>query len=164
MAWTNHQKALLQLYRRSARLPDLPYRGLLHEVAGVRTSTHRGLTQYHYDQVMARIEGLLDCRIAEGLCPPPASPRIANLHYWRNRLPRVGAANTRQIHRLYDLWRTLRPILPDNQRTDGYLLAVASRACGSPIAALTSLTASQAGLLLEALKDRLAHALAHHAN
>lgn len=159
MPWHNKQKFLVHLYTRAAALQDPEYRAILYELTGCTSATHPSLTQWHFDQVMARVEGLLDYRIAEGVVPPPPPGRIRALRYWRTRCPTGGAINSRQSAKITELWDLLLPHLPEDSRTDGYLAAIASKACGYRVASRWDLKAWQAGLLIDALRDRLTHAL-----
>jgi hypothetical protein len=108
---------------------------------------------------MARLEGVLWQRIEEGLVERPASTRINSLSYWRNRLPAAGEANSRQIHELYDWWYKLQPYLPPDKRDKEYLRAIAGKATNHNVRSIPDLRAWQAGVVIEALKDRLRWAL-----
>jgi hypothetical protein len=156
MSWTKHQIITLQQYRRHARLPDCDYRGILKEVSGAFSSKDAGLTNWHFDQVMARVEARLEYRIHEGFVPAPAGIR---LDYWRRRLPQGGEPNSRQWHRIWHLWDALREHLPPEQQTTDYLAAIAARACGYHVQDVHAIRAWQAGLLVDALRDRLHYAL-----
>ena len=158
MAWTARQKQLVHQYARWAQLPVQEYRALLEQVSGCASSAHPALTQYHFDQFMARIETVLDYRVQEQIVPLPSAWRSRS--YWRNRLPEDGQANSRQIHEIYDWWYKLQPYMPQDRRNAGYLRALAARACRVKwVGAITDLTGKQAGQVIEALKDRLRWAL-----
>jgi len=159
MAWHSKQKALVHIYADAARLADAEYRQLIQDVAGCRSAAFPSLTQWHFDQVMARIEGLLDYRVAEGIVPRPAEGKISTLNYWRRRLPESGGQNARQIHKVRELWAELCPRLPEEQRTDEYLNAIAGRACGARVRSIWELKAWQAAALIDALRDRLHYAV-----
>lgn len=161
--WSNRQKYMVHLYAGSAALSDAEYRRILVTICGPRkdgsrSAADRDLTQWCFDQVMARIEGRLDWAIQEGLVPPPAPKRIPDLWHWRKRLVKPGAMTTRQDRRIKDLWSELCPNLPDTARSPQYLLAIASKACGLGIESLDHLTDWQAARLIDALQDRLAYA------
>lgn len=158
MAWTRHQIITVQKYRRWAELPDCDYRGLLEEIGGARSSKDRGLTNWHFDRVMAAIESKLAYRVEEGFVEAPAGVKLS---YWRTRLPADGEANSRQMHKVWSLWELLRPHLPEADRTTKYLAAIAAKACGYHVKDVFDLKAWQAHLLTEALKDRLQYALSH---
>jgi len=161
MAWTKRQIITVQTYRRMAKLPDCEYRAILAEIAGCRSSKDAGLTNFHFDRVMASIEAKLAWRVEEGFVPAPAGVK---LHYWRTRLPTDGAANSRQMHKVWELWDELKPHLPEADRTDKYLAAIAGKACGYHVRDIWNLKAWQAHNLTEALKDRLHYAVAPAAN
>ena len=155
------QKSIVQMYRRAAAIPDQMYRDILWHACGVRTSTDPGLTQRDFDVVMAQLEARLWNAVDEGIVPVPAARRISQRQYWRNRLSRQesGGMNSRHAHRIQELWETLTPHLPGSERTDAYLCGIASRACGLRIEDRWTLKAWQAGLLIDALRDRLHYAL-----
>jgi hypothetical protein len=159
MSWSRKQKFLVHMYAAAAELPDQHYRQILFEVSGCRSAKHPALTQFHFDQVMAKLEARLDYAVAEGLVEAPPRDRIADLQYWRRRLPATGAENSRHAHRIAETWDQLRPYLPEDQRTDDYLLGIARFACQCQIPDLGHLQAWQASRLIDALKDRLAHAV-----
>ena len=159
MPWTKQQKALVHIYADAAKMPDQAYRAILHDVADAGSAAAPWLTQYHFDQVMARVEARLEYAIAEAFVPRPAAGRIRDLGYWRRRLPGPADTNSRQIHVIDVLWHQLRQRLPEPDRTDDYLCRIASRACGVRISSRHGLRAWQAGLLIDALKDRLSYAI-----
>lgn len=157
--WSRQQIIKLQIYRRGAHLADQEYRALLRDAAGITSSTHPAATQFGYDQVMARIEAILDYRVQEAIVPAPDSKVIANLHHWRRRLPQHGEASFRAIHKVRTLWAQLQPALPDHERTDAYLHGIASKACACRVQDIWQLQAWQAGLVIDALRDRLHYAM-----
>jgi hypothetical protein len=158
MAWSKRQKQLVHQYARWAGLPSQEYRALLERVSGCASAAHPALTEYHFEQFMARLETILDSRVAEQLVQPPAAWRSRT--YWRDRLPKTGQANSRQIHEIYDWWYKLQPYLDQGKRNPGYLRAIAANACRlRGLRAVPDLTGWQAGLVIEALKDRLRWAL-----
>jgi hypothetical protein len=162
MAWTNRQKSLVHIYKAAADLPDQDYRAILHEVGGCDSAAHPALTQYHFEHIMARIETILDYRVAEGIVPSPNPKYISNLRTWRTRIPQGRGANSRLTHKLRTLWCELAQHLPEDDRTDTYLAAIASRACHCRVRdPRWDIQAWQASLVIEALKDRLRHALAN---
>jgi hypothetical protein len=159
MPWTNKQKYLVHLYHEAAGLSDQDYRDLLYHATGCRSAAHPTLTQHHFDVAMARLEGVLWQRIEEGLVERPESRRISSLSYWRHRLPGRGEANSRQVHEVYDWWYKLQPYLATDKRTPDYLRAIAAKATGRAVRSIPQLMAWQAGVVIEALKDRLRWAL-----
>lgn len=162
MAWSRQQKALVHIYKAAAGLPEPEYRALIRVFTPRATAADPALTQRDFDAFMARVERALDWRVAEGVVPMPAGGRIRDLSHWRRRWEAIeaGQANSRLIHELHDWWYKLQPYLPAGQRTADYLRGIASRACRCPIPGhMTELKSWQAGLVIEALKDRLRWAL-----
>lgn len=156
MSWTNQQKRLVHRYARAAAIPDQIYRAILHDVSGCRSAAHPGLTQYAFEHVMARLEGRLDAAVQEGVVQRPAWVR--DLWHWRHRLPPTGALNSRHSHLIRDLWDLLIPHLSPEQCTQAYLAGIASKSCGTRIDSVWECTAWQAGLVIDALRDRLRYA------
>lgn len=161
MHLTNSQKALLALYRGAADIGELRYRTLLDHHAGVLSARDGGWTQSAFDQVMSALETILEERITAGEVPDPrqTASKIRSLTYWRRRLPNMGRANSRHLHKIRELWAILRQ--QDHHlhgATDAYLLAMASRTAARPVPDLHLLTDREAANLIEALKDRLAYA------
>lgn len=159
MAWNLKQKALVHIYKQAAHLPDQDYRHLLNEVSGATSAAFPGLTQYHFDHFMARLEGMLWRRVEEGEVEQPASGKIRDLHYWRERLPGTGQINSRQAHAIQQLFEQLLPYLSDDHRSSDYLLGMACKAARRRIVSLDQLAAWQASQLTDALKDRLRYAI-----
>lgn len=159
MPWTNKQKFMVHLYHKEAGLADQDYRGILYDATGCTSAAHLGLTQHDFDVTMARLEGVLWQRVEEGIVDRPDTRRISNLSYWRNRLPRHGEANSRQIHEVYDWWYKLQPYLPPEKRTKEYLRSIAAKATGRKVESIPQLMAWQAGVVIEAVKDRLRWAI-----
>ena len=156
------QKSIAHKYKALARLEEQEYRGLLIAAAGPRSDGSRSaadkdLTQRAFDTFMAMIEYRLERNIQEGVCP---EPRGINLHYWRNRLPASGMSNSRDQHEIRDWWYKLQPYIEQAKRNPDYLHAIAAHACGlGHVDSITHLTSLQAGLTIEAVKDRLRWAL-----
>lgn len=162
MAWNNRQKGILAKYRRAGKFADQEYRELLYQCTGVRSSTHKGLTQHDYERVMASIETRLEYRIREGYLgsTEPSHHGIRNIRYWRKKLPQKGAINTRQRHRILDiLWPELCEFLPPEQCTHEYLCGIATQACGYRVRHLHDMQAWQAACLIDALTDRIHYAV-----
>lgn len=160
MPWKNAQKHLVHRYARVAALPDQIYRAILGDATGCRSAKDPALTQRDFDVVMARLEGRLDAAIQEGVVRLPGWVR--DLWYWRQRLTGPGQMNTRQAHSIRDdLWPKLCALLPEAERTPQYLAGIASKACGRRLDSVWECNAWQAGLVVDALKDRLRWALRH---
>jgi hypothetical protein len=164
MPWSNLQKGILKSYQRYAGLPDPEYRSLLHQHTGATSSRDAHLTQFHFDAFMPVIESAAHLAETNGLAVGRRPPKLSDWYYWRNRAPGRGMATSRELHRISSpdrtgLWDLLIPSLPESQRTQAYLLGIASHAVGRQVDALHGLTAVEAGHLIEALRDRLRHAL-----
>ena len=159
MPWSNRQKYLVHLYPTLAGLTDPERRQVLFEVSQCTSAKHPALTQWHFDQVMARYETVLAQRVRDGRVDRPPRAKVGNLLYWRRRLPADGGANSRLLHKIDALWSQLLPYLPDDKQTDRYLCDIATFACGYHVRDRYALKAWQGTLLVEALKDRLSHAL-----
>jgi hypothetical protein len=159
MAWEHNQKGLVHIYAGAARLAEPDYRNILRSATGATSAASRQLSQHDFDEAIARLEAVLDYRVQEGIVPFPANRKISDLHYWRDRLPRSGMVNSRLAFKIRAWWERLLPYLPESDRNDRYLIGIASHACASRVSSITDLRSSQAGLLIEALKDRYRHAL-----
>ena len=159
MAWTRHQIIAVQTYRRLARLNDAEYRGLLETCAGARSSKDAGLTCHDCEVVMAHLETVLWARVDELVVPQPPSKIARN--YWRNKLPKNGEPNSRLLRKMWALWDLLKPHLPETDRNNKYLAGIATHASGWHVKDIWQAKAWQVSLTIEALKDRLQHALSH---
>jgi len=159
--WSPQQKALIHIYKGAARLQDQEYRSLLKTATGCASAADRTLTQYDFDHAMAEIERTLDWRVTEGVVPAPGG-KIRDPQHWRRRWSSIqtGGASSRLVHEIYDWWGQLQPCLPPAERTVEYLRGIASKACRCRIDGhMSQLKSWQAGLVVEALKDRLRYAL-----
>jgi hypothetical protein len=158
--WTNKQKGIVKTYQRYAGMADLEYRALLHEQTGAQSSRDAHLTQYHYDAFMPLLEIRAHLAETNGLAVGRRPSKLSNWYYWRDRSPAKGKATTREIWKVMQLWDLLTPLLPESERTHEYLCAIAAHACGRrKVEHLHELTIGQCSMLIEALKDRVAHAL-----
>ena len=158
----NRQKALLHIYKDAADLRDHTYRDLLQRHSGCRSAADKMFSQAGFEEAMAALETILFDRVARGIVPDP----IANGHrhirkatHWRDRLPARGYINSRQVHRITDLWQTLLSYLPPDKQTDAYFGRIITRATGKSDLGVGALTSHQAGMVINALKDRLTYAI-----
>ena len=160
----NEQKALIHMYRRAAALDELTYRDLLRTNAGCVSAADRNFPQHGFDQVMAALEHLLFVRVDRGEVRNPIghSRRIKSRTYWRDRLPKTGHINNRQYHLIRELWIKTAPLLnfvdPKSAEAEDYLLRMINKATGRGVG-FDDLTHAEAGLVINALKDRLSYAL-----
>jgi hypothetical protein len=155
------QKMLLHLYADAAGLSDPAYRDQLRHAAGVASAADRTMSQTGFERAMAGLETVLFFRVDAGEVPNPIgrSRWIRSRNYWRGRLPKQGMLNSRHAHRIEQLWNLLQDYLPEEHRHLNYLAGIIRKATGKRDPGYTSLTASEAECLINALKDRLAHAL-----
>jgi len=158
MAISNRQKAILHIYKAAAALSEPTYRNYLRTYGGVQSSADPRLSQSGFDSIMAALETILWQRVDLGSVPDPRARgrKIASTHYWRSRCPDNGLINNRQLHCIEQLWSQLTEFLPDEQCSDVYLRGIARKATGQEVGSLFILAHKSAGLLIEALKDRLA--------
>lgn len=155
------QKALIHIYKNAARLSDLDYRDVLRRNAAVNSAADRSITQAGYERAMATLETILFARVAAGEIPTPIgrSRWIRNEFYWRHKLPASGSINSRQAHLIERLWISLQEHLPPGARNLTYLAGILYRATGRRQVGYYALTIQQAACLIDALRDRLAHAI-----
>ena len=157
MAWSTQQIQQVKRYQRWAKIGDEEYRNRLQKLSGcgARSSTVESLSQGDFDLFMAHLETVLARNVAEAVCSKPAGIR---LDYWRSRLPQAGRPNTRQIHEIYKLWDELKIYLPSDVRTPDELHAIAGKAIGQSVTAISGdngPTAKECVAIIEALRDRL---------
>lgn len=162
MSITNREKMLLHIYRDAAGMGEAEYRRVLAAESGCESSADREFERVHFVHVMARIEALLWTRVESGAVPRPAGTRyIQTETYWREQLRRStprGFITTAQIQKLNDLWNRLREPLGEKWTRD-YFTAIATRATGKRDVGVTTLTSAEAKNLIDALQDKLTHAL-----
>lgn len=112
-----------------------------------------------------------------GACPEGCETRKVyawSRDYWRKKLPASGHANSRLIWKIRELWGLLLDYIPENDRTELYLAGIIYHSLSSShrpphgVGAFLNqsgriawehLTAPQALMAIEALKDRLAYAV-----
>jgi len=158
MAWSNQQKGIIQAYRRYAGIEVAAYHNILRNMTGHESSTHTGLTQRDFDIFMGLVETYAEIAFLNGRGVGKIPSKLRDWHYWRNRCPRKGKADTRQLWHIRRLWDLLLPNLPPAQQTHEYECGIASRAAGRKIAHLREMRANEASWTIEALKARLAQA------
>lgn len=170
MAWTRDSRdaggrrmygqiTIVQMYRRYAGLCDQEYRELLHQVTGCRSSRAPSLTQFDFDRTMARMEVRAHLAETNGCAHGRRPAVIQDWYYWRRRLPTKQRASSRELWKIDQVWQQLLPYLPQEQRTPAYLLGMAAHAVGHPVEHVHDLGVAQSLLLVDALADRLAHAV-----
>ena len=157
----NTQKALIHIYKATAKLDDPSYRNLLREYAGVSSAADRRFTQAGFERVMAALETVLFERVHRGRIMNPLygeSRYITKEFHWRGRLPAEGYINSRQICKIEDLWARLCASLPGDKQTLDYLAAIIRKATGEEHVGFGALTSTQASHLIDALRDRINYA------
>lgn len=158
------EKALLHIYADAAGLNDATYRSYLRSAAGVDSAASPSFTQAGFEAAMASLETVLFQRVEAGEVPDPRgrSRYIQEEFYWRKKLPRKGGITTRQAHQIESLWSQLCQFLPEDARSSDYQARIVARATGQSAdhASGTSLLrAHEAANLIDALTDRLSHAI-----
>ena len=153
------QKMLIHVYKDAAGLSDPAYRDILKCAAGVPSCADRHFHQRDFEKVMAALETLLWQRVDLGEVRHPRSRYIRDEYHWRGKVTRPGLVNSRQLHKIDQLWNQLREWLPTDQLTTDYLLRIIHKATGRAVVGTGHLTAREAGHLIDALQDRLAHAI-----
>jgi len=155
------QKGLVHLYKNRAKLSEPTYRGILRSKAGVNSCADPSFSQSGFDAVMAAIETILFHRVDAGEISNPIGTvrQIRDPYYWRNRLPKSRGINSRQLHRIEQLWAQLKEWLPDHHCSRDYLLGIAHKSTNRRIDGLNQLQKHEAAHLIDALTDRLAYAI-----
>ena len=110
------------------------------------------LTQKHFDLVMAELEAELELRISQGEVAKPAKIKLT---YWRDRKPQGRESNSRETHKVWDVWFELQKYLDKEKQQVSYLLGILSHACNKTITAVSNMTTGETWLAIEALKGRL---------
>lgn len=155
MAWTRRQKGMVHIYAQAASLEDADYRQLLRDYTGAESAADRKLTQEDFEDAMAALEGRVAWAVKEGVAVQ--SDRIRDLDYWRSRKPdKDGRVTSRQLQLLGDLLRELEPFWTSVGDRSTYIAGIIRQALGYDVAVL-DLASKEAGRLIDALKDRLAH-------
>lgn len=160
MSIARTQKMLLHEYARAAHLNDPTYRNYLRAHAGVKSAADRAMSQSGFEATMAALETVLFQRVAAGEIPSPlgVSRYIRAEFYWRKKLPQTGFINSRQAHKINELWASLTGHLPPGQSSGAYLAGIILKATGRDVGFL-SLTQPEAASLIDALQNRLAHCI-----
>lgn len=155
------QKMLPHIYSQAASLSDPTYRNVLREAAGVSSCADRRMTQSGFERLMASLETLLFERVHRGEVADPRGVNrwIHSEYYWRGKLPSTGGINSRQLHAIESLWARCCEFMPESQCNQAYLAGIVRRACGREDAGVLNLSIQEAGYVLDALRDRLAHAI-----
>lgn len=187
-------RALLHVYPSMAGIDDAERRRLMVQIAGIY-SARQPIGARNFDKLMAEFERILWDRVDAGhardprLCRSCGKPlvRLDNgfgacplncerrkvyawtRDYWQSRSSgRAGAASTRQVWKLKQLWTLLQDYLQDVDRTESYLARIIADAAPSQDGLRQTaagdilwdtISLVQAAATIEALKDRLKHAV-----
>lgn len=155
---TNRQKGLVHLYANACHLAEFEYRALLRRYSGCASCADPEMHQDHFDLIMPALEVRLEQAIDRGEVDPAKLPRaIRRITYWRDRAEVPGRINRRQLQLVEELWSQLGPVIGDLSRV--YLYGIVRQACRRDVDDLARLSTAQGIFLIEALRDRLAHAL-----
>jgi len=161
MPWSNAHKRILHAYRRYAGWDDDYYHERLEDHTGCRSSTDHRLDQEDFDAFMPVLESAAHLCHVNGRGHGRTPKRGMNWHYWRDRRPPDGQASTRQARKIWTLLRELGDIIGHPHDPVTYLRGILEQAHGGdwpPSSLVSDLLAWQAGLLIEALRDRTEHA------
>jgi len=110
------------------------------------------LTNKQFDLVMAELEAELELRITQGDVAKPAKIKLT---YWRERKPISGESNTRETHKVWEVWFKLCPWMNEEKRKVSYLLGIATKCCHKQITDISQMSAREAWFVIEALKLKL---------
>jgi hypothetical protein len=159
---SKQQKMLLHIYKDAAGISDPVYRDILRASSGCASAADRNFPQGGFEHAMARLETILFSRVSGGEIANPLGRNryILAEHHWRGRIPRRNFINSRQARLIEQLWFMLQDHLPVEQRHLPYLGGIIHQATGKRDIGYTALTSQEAGFVIDALKDRLSHALA----
>lgn len=161
----NSQKVMLHVYARAAGISEPAYRNVLRQQAGCVSAADTDFTQSGWEQCMAALESILFARVDAGQVSDPMrrySRWIRERTYWRDRLPKRGAATSRQLHRIRELWAVLQTCLPPDRRGLDYLSGIIRQSVNRNVD-LTHLSYAEAAFVINALQDRVTHAVSDHA-
>ena len=151
--WQLPQVKKFRQYVRLCKMDLTEARGLLYRAVGAMNEESPHLKQIDFDDVMATIEAELEVRAQTGQASVPGH---INLQYWRRRRPGKGAVNTRESHKIFEVWNELKGYLDADKQNDQYLLGFAAHTCRlSRAKAIKDLSAREALKVIDALKRRL---------
>ena len=180
------EKAIVHAYPNLIGLSTLERRQHMVKTVGCYSSLE--LDQARFEHLMASLEELLWTRVEAGTVPDPRAcrkcgsalrpeqngfgvcPRGCERRkvfawgrtYWRDRLPDRRRANSRQRYMIRNLWGLLQDYLPAEEQTDAYLGGIWRHAAGLAPSVpwnVETLSSAHASALIDALKDRLTHAV-----
>jgi hypothetical protein len=169
MSISAKEKMLIHVYASAAQIPDPHYRQVLRQKTGKGSCADPAFSHADADRVLAALEATLFDRVRRGDVPDPR-PRsrwIREEYHFRRRVDDPARINSRQAWAIRGLWEKLCPYLPESERTPQYMAGIVARATGRSDIGLHALSAADAGMVIDALRDRLAYAIRnpgdHHA-
>lgn len=158
MAWSNGHKKVVHIYKNYAEIPTLEYRQMLFESTGAMSSVHAALYNPAFDVFMRVLEFRAEQHYLATGKPLPAKMR--SLRYWRDKNPGKGEMNTRQKKKIWEVWTKLRAAMPDPPLDPvAYMCGIVEQATHHVVSSFSAFTSADAGILIEALKCRLAQEL-----
>ena len=152
--WKYSQLQKFKQYARLCRIGVNEARELLYKTVGMMNEESPQLSQTDFDDFMAAIESKLEALVNSGRV---SVPQYIKLEYWRNRHPNQGQVNTRESHKIYEIWSKLEKLLSQEKRNMNYLLGFVANTCRfKHIMPVENLSSRQALKVIDALKKRLA--------
>lgn len=153
------QKRLLHIYAHAGAIEDPTYRNILRGLAGVSSAADPEMNQQGFESCMAALEKMLFMRVDKRQVDDPIgrSRYIFTRDYWQRRQAKDGRCNRRHVYAIRSLFTRLCEFLPEEQCTDAYLQGIVSHSIGRNTD-LPDLNVDAAGMVIVALKDRIAYA------
>ena len=154
------EKALIHIYAAAAELQEAEYRQMLREHTGFSSCADAEFSHHHCDVALAMLEACLFARVAEGAVPDPRgySKHIRDEFYFRSKLSPHGKINARQFRLINNLYNQLSEFVEDARADRGYLCAIIVKSVGRSVA-IHNLSSAQAGMVINALRDRFDYAM-----
>jgi phage gp16-like protein len=160
IGWKDSQLQKFRQYARFCRMDINEARTLLYQTTGAMNEESPALKQIDFDDFMATIEARLEALVIAGAT---RVPDYISLQYWRQRYPKKGGVNSRESHKIYELWEQLSPYLNTEKQNLQYLFGFAAHTCNlSRAKAIEDLTAREALKVIDALKKRLIQEQSRH--
>jgi hypothetical protein len=157
--WQNRQLKIFRRYCKYCFMSETEVRELLFETFGVFHEETPTLTNADFDDIMVTLEVRLEERVQANNNPYVSynnSNGQLDLHYWRKRHPRKGGINTREAHKIHELWEKLSGYLSEEKRNTQYLLGFIGHVCRARQAkAIEDLSARESLKVIDALKQRI---------
>ena len=157
IGWQYKQLRKFRQYCKYCGMDETEAREIIFRNFGVMHEEAPTLTNTDFDDIMVVLEELLEKRISSGSLPGFIRvDKSLDLQYWRRRRPGKGALNTRESHKIFEIWNELKGYLDADKQNDQYLLGFAAHTCRlSRAKAINDLSAREALKVIDALKKRL---------